>query len=289
MAIQVEGLSHIYGAKGPDAHQALFDINLTIPQGVFMGLVGHTGSGKSTLIQTFNGLLTPSQGQVLVDGVNLAESSLAAKAKRLEVGLVFQYPEYQLFEETIAKDIAFGPKNQGVEGEALDRRVQDAMALVGLDYEAMKDVSPFQISGGQKRRVAIAGILAMKPTYLILDEPTAGLDPGGRDQILQTIAAIQQKSNITVILVSHRMDDVIRFCSHMAVLAQGKLLAQGPPRQVFQNYDAMKTIGLGVPQITDLFFRLKALGAPVPTDVYDLETARQVLAETLLAEGRPPC
>lgn len=289
MAIQVEGLSHTYGANGPDPHQALYDIHLTIPQGIFMGLVGHTGSGKSTLIQTFNGLVTPTQGRVLVDGLNLADSSPQAKAKRLEVGLVFQYPEYQLFEETVAKDVAFGPKNQGLDEAGVEARVREAMALVDLDYEGMKDASPFQLSGGQKRRVAIAGILAMKPRYLILDEPTAGLDPGGRDTILDTIARIHKEEGITVVLVSHRMDDVMAYCDHMAVLDKGQLVAQGKPEDVFQNYDQMRAIGLGVPQVTDLFFRLQRLGAPVPTDVYDLERAREVILETLRRREEDPC
>lgn len=285
MAIEVEHLSHIYKAQSPDRHQALFDINLTIPEGTFMGLVGHTGSGKSTLIQCFNGLITPTQGRVLVDGIDLSQKGEEAKAKRLEVGLVFQYPEYQLFEETVSKDIAFGPKNQGLVGDKLEARVRETMSLVGLDYESLKDSSPFQLSGGQKRRVAIAGILAMKPRYLILDEPTAGLDPAGRDQILDTIAEIQRQEGMTVVLVSHRMDDVVHYCSHMALLSKGYLIGQGSPGDIFQNYDQMGSIGLGVPQITDLFFRLKKLGADVPTDVYDLERAREILRTRILRKG----
>lgn len=273
MSIVLKNVSYVYAPDTPDRFVALDDINMEIPKGRFIGLVGHTGSGKSTLIQLFNGLLQPITGTVTVDGVTVSEKSPASKKMRQQVGLVFQYPEYQLFEETVAKDIAFAPKNQGLDEAAREERVREAMALVEMDYERWKDQSPFDLSGGQKRRVAIAGVLAMKPDYLILDEPTAGLDPLGRDRILSSIAKLQKETGITVVLVSHNMDDVARFADSIVVMNGGRVMTQGAPRDVFQQVEKLQAIGLGVPHVTDLMFRLQKAGVAVPSDIYQLDEA----------------
>ena len=239
MSLVLENVSYIYGEGGLEETKALDNVSLSVPDHSFVGLVGHTGSGKSTLVQLMNGLIKPSHGRVLVDGFDLADKSKEVRERRKQVGLVFQYPEYQLFEETIAKDIAFGPKNQGLTDDEQIERVKEAMALVDLDYETWKDRSPFELSGGQKRRVAIAGIVAMRPRYLILDEPTAGLDPLGRDHILEAIYRLYQKSDMSIILVSHSMDDVARFANYMIVMNKGTKVTEGRTEEVFAQADLL--------------------------------------------------
>lgn len=287
MSILIKNLSHCYNANTQEARVALEDINLSIERGQFIGLVGHTGSGKSTLIQICSGLLKPSQGEVAIDGVNIYGKGKEIRQKKMEVGLVFQYPEYQLFEETVAKDIAFGPKNQGLNEEDQIARVKEAMALVDLDYETYKEKSPFYLSGGQKRRVAIAGILAMKPSYLILDEPTAGLDPAGREQILSVVRSLQQETGITVILVSHNMDDVARFADRLLVMSQGRILHQGRPNEVFKEYSSLKSVGLGVPYILELVAQLRAKGFVIPEEVDSFDRVLKFLDQWLKERKKP--
>ena len=252
-----------------------------MPDHSFVGLVGHTGSGKSTLVQLMNGLLRPSQGRVLVDGYDLADKSKEVRERRKQVGLVFQYPEYQLFEETIAKDIAFGPKNQGLSEDEQIERVKEAMALVDLDYDTWKDRSPFELSGGQKRRVAIAGIVAMRPRYLILDEPTAGLDPLGRDRILEAIHRLYEKSDMSIILVSHSMDDVARFANYMIVMNKGTKVTEGATEEVFAQADLLESIHLGIPSVMALLRALNRAGLDVPTNALNVDEACRILDAAL--------
>ena len=237
-------------------------------------MIGHTGSGKSTLVQHLNGLLKPTSGQILVDGEDLNGEKVDRRRVRQKVGLVFQYPEYQLFEETVAKDIAFGPKNQGLTPEEIDVRVRRAMTWVHLDYDKYADRSPFELSGGQMRRVAIAGVLAMEPKVLILDEPTAGLDPQGRDRILAMVKDLH-KSGVTVVMVSHSMDDVARLATRLLVMNRGQLVATGTPREIFRQVDMMESIGLGVPEAAKLCAMLRAKGLQLPDDVYTLEEIKE--------------
>ena len=260
MDINFKNVSFVYGEKTPFEKLALDNIDLTIKKGEFVGIIGHTGSGKSTLIQHFNGILKPTSGDVFIGDMNTKDKSLAKSGLRYKIGLVFQYPEYQLFEETIEKDIAFGPKNMGLSEAEVTERVKEAMELVGLDYEAKKDKSPFEISGGQKRRVAIAGILAMKPDILILDEPTAGLDPKGRDELFFQIKRLYEKNNITIVLISHSMEDVAKLVNRIIIMKNGKIHLDSSTKEAFSDVDDLKKVGLNVPQITELMDILRKKG-----------------------------
>lgn len=288
MSLVLENVSYIYGEGGLEETKALDSVSLSVPDHSFVGLVGHTGSGKSTLVQLMNGLIKPSHGRVLVDGFDLADKSNEVRERRKQVGLVFQYPEYQLFEETIAKDIAFGPKNQGLTDDEQIERVKEAMALVDLDYETWKDRSPFELSGGQKRRVAIAGIVAMRPRYLILDEPTAGLDPLGRDHILEAIYRLYQKSDMSIILVSHSMDDVARFANYMIVMNKGTKVTEGRTEEVFAQADLLESIHLGIPSVMALLRALKRNGMDVETNALNVDDACRIIEAALAKrkEGR---
>ena len=277
MPIEVRHLTHTYSEGSAFQATAIRDVNLTIEDGEFVAVIGHTGSGKSTLVQHLNGLLKPTEGQVLVDGEDMFGEGVDKRRIRQKVGLVFQYPEYQLFEETVAKDIAFGPKNQGLSPEEIDRRVRTAMAHVHLDYDKYAQRSPFELSGGQMRRVAIAGVLAMEPKVLILDEPTAGLDPRGRDRILGMIRDLHAEGGVTVIMVSHSMDDVARLATRLVVMSRGQLVATGTPREIFRQREMMERIGLGVPEAAQLCGKLRARGLPLPEDLYTPEELRDAL------------
>ena len=282
MSLIVNDVWHIYQEGTPNESIALQGINLTINKGEFLGIVGHTGSGKSTLIQHLNGLLKPTKGQVLVDGLELhsKENKKRLREIRMKVGIVFQYPEYQLFEETIEKDIAFGPKNLGLEEKEVKQRVKKAMKLMNLDYQALKDVSPFDLSGGQKRKVAIAGVLAMEPEYLILDEPAAGLDPKGREEFLELINHLHQEG-LTVIMVSHSMDDIARYAKRMIVLHQGRLALEGTPKEVFTHVDELESMGVSVPTLTKLLPALKAKGLPVNTELIEIQQIKEEILQAL--------
>lgn len=278
MPIEVKGLTHTYSEGSAFQSTAMRDVSVTIQDGEFVAVVGHTGSGKSTFVQHLNGLLKPTAGQILIDGEDLNGENVNRRAIRQKVGLVFQYPEYQLFEETIAKDIAFGPKNQGLSEEEIDRRVRRAMAHVQLDYDKYAQRSPFELSGGQMRRVAIAGVLAMEPKVLILDEPTAGLDPKGRDRILGMIRDLHAEGGVTVIMVSHSMDDVARLATRMLVMSKGELVADDTPRAIFRQPEMMRSIGLDVPEAAKLCALLRSRGLDLPEDLY----TQQELQEALL-------
>lgn len=277
MTIKIEDLTFIYNTNTPFEKKALDNINLEIEDGEFVGLIGHTGSGKSTLIQHLNGLLKPSSGRIEIDGVDITAKNMNLKSIRQKVGLVFQYPEHQLFEETIYKDIAFGPLNLGLSQEEVDERVKEAMDLVGLDFEDNKDRSPFELSGGQKRRVAIAGVLAMKPKVLILDEPTAGLDPKGRDDILGQLQSLYERNNMTIILVSHSMEDIAKLVNRIIVMHKGKVAIVGTPREVFKKADMLESMGLGVPQITYFMKAFKEKGHNIREDVLTVDEAKEEL------------
>lgn len=260
MPIEVKNLTHIYMKGTVFEHKALNDINITIEDGEFVGLIGHTGSGKSTFIQHLNALLKPSDGHIIIDGTDITEKGVPLKKIRQTVGLVFQYPEHQLFEETVNRDVAFGPQNLGLSQQEIEERVKEALDLVGLDFDKIKDLSPFELSGGQKRRVAIAGVLAMQPKVLILDEPTAGLDPKGRDEILGEIKKLHEKRKLTVILVSHSMEDIANLVDRIIVMSKGKIVLTDTPRNVFKQSDLLYSIGLGVPQVTRLVNELSKKG-----------------------------
>lgn len=274
MIIELKDVDYIYNPGTPFEKMALDKINLQVEEGEFIGLIGHTGSGKSTLVQHLNGLMKPTKGTIIIDGEDLSSKETKMKSVRQKVGLVFQYPEHQLFEETIYKDIAFGPKNLGLSDEEVDKRVRDAMELVGLEFEELKERSPFELSGGQKRRVAIAGVIAMKPKVLILDEPTAGLDPKGRDDILDEIRKIYDKENITIILVSHSMEDIARLVNRIFVMHKGKVALDGPTREVFSKTDELEEMGLGIPQITKFMKAFKSRGNSVKDDILTIEEAK---------------
>ena len=285
MKIEIKNVNYIYNQGNPYEKKALDNINLEINTGEFIGIIGHTGSGKSTLVQHLNGLMVPTSGNVIVNGIDTKDKKASKIDIRKNVGLVFKYPEHQLFEETIYKEIAFGPKNLGCSEEEIEKRVKWACDLVGLDYENMKDESPFELSGGQKRRVAIAGVIAMKPKFLVLDEPTAGLDPKGRDEILDQVKMLHEKEGITVILVSHSMEDVAKLVDRLIVMDDSKVFMDGPPREVFSNRDELKSIGLGIPQVMDFMIRYKELGHDISTDVLTVEEAYEVLSK-YLREGK---
>ena len=273
MDINFKNVSFIYGEKTPFEKLALDNIDLTIKKGEFVGIIGHTGSGKSTLIQHFNGILKPTSGDVFIGDMNTKDKTLAKSGLRYKIGLVFQYPEYQLFEETIEKDIAFGPKNMGLSEAEITERVKEAMELVGLDYEAKKDKSPFEISGGQKRRVAIAGILAMKPDILILDEPTAGLDPKGRDELFFQIKRLYEKNNITIVLISHSMEDVAKLVNRIIIMKNGRIHLDSSTREAFSDVDDLKKVGLNVPQITELMDTLRKKGHHFSKNILTVDEA----------------
>ena len=284
--IEAKELTHIYSQGTPFQRYALDKVDFAVNQGEFMGIIGHTGSGKSTLIQHFNGLLKPTSGQVLFEGQDIWSDKLFTREVRFQVGLVFQYPEYQLFEETVYKDIAFGPKNMKLDQQEIQRRVREAAAFVELPEEVL-ELSPFELSGGQKRRVAIAGVIAMEPKVLILDEPTAGLDPKGREQILRNIRAYQAARQATVIMVSHSMEEIADSVQRLVVVNDSRIAMDGTPGEVFSRAPELEAMGLAVPQVTSIFRRLRELGLPVDTSVNTMEQAVQAL--TALKGGREPC
>ena len=277
MSIEVRHLTHCYSEGSALRTVALDDVSFSVQDGEFVGIIGHTGSGKSTLVQHLNGLLKPTSGQVLIDGEDLNGEHADRRALRMRIGLVFQYPEYQLFEETVAKDIGFGPKNQGCGPEEIDSRVRYAMDCVHLNYEKYAERSPFELSGGQMRRVAIAGVLAMRPSVLILDEPTAGLDPRGRDRILTMLEELHAREHTTILMVSHSMDDMARMATRLIVMADGKIRAIGTPREIFAQEEMMTSIGLGVPEAARLCKALREKGYDLPPDLYRPEELKQHL------------
>ena len=278
--LEVKNLTYIYSAGTPFEHKALDDISFSVDRGEFIGIIGHTGSGKSTLMQQLNGLLKPTSGTVLLDGQDIWSDKKLTRQARFRVGLVFQYPEYQLFEETVYKDIAFGPKNMGLSAEEVDRRVREAAGFVGLTEQQL-EVSPFDLSGGQKRRVAIAGVIAMEPEVLILDEPTAGLDPVGRSEILGNIQSYRKAKNATIMMVSHSMEDVARLTDRLLVMNGSKLAMDAPPAQVFTHAEELTQMGLNIPQVTQVFLELKKLGL----DVKNVYTIDQAAAEIRRLKG----
>ena len=286
MSIEVRHLTHRYSAGSALETVALEDVSFRIEEGEFVGIVGHTGSGKSTLVQHLNGLLKPSSGQVLVDGEDLNAEGTDRRALRQRVGLVFQYPEYQLFEETVEKDIAFGPKNQKLSPEEIESRVSYAMDCVHLDRETVGKKSPFELSGGQMRRVAIAGVLAMKPSVLILDEPTAGLDPMGRDSILTMLEELHRREHTTILMVSHSMDDMARLATRLLVFFESKLIVDGTPREVFAKANLLTSAGLDVPEAARLCALLREKGLDLPPDLYRPEELKEHLLR-LWKEGAP--
>lgn len=274
MIIKLENVSYIYNSNTPFEKKALDNINLTINEKDFIGLIGHTGSGKSTLVQHLNGLIKPTVGRVIVDGIDTKATDNNLLKVRQKVGLVFQYPEHQLFEETVYKDVAFGPSNLGLSGEEIYSRVKAAIESVGLDFEKIKDRSPFELSGGQKRRVAIAGVLAMEPKVLVLDEPTAGLDPRGRDEILGRIKKLYEEKNITIVLVSHSMEDIAKLVNRIIVMHRGKVIMDGATKEVFKQVEKLEQIGLGIPQVTNFMRKFKEKGHPVDDTVVTVEEAK---------------
>ena len=281
MMMKINNLKYIYNPETPFEKYALRDINLEIHEGELIGLIGHTGSGKSTLVQHLNGLMKPTSGNIIIDGIDITEKGADLRSVRQKVGLVFQYPEHQLFEETVYKDIAFGPKNLELSEDQIDERVKESMELVGLDFELLKDRSPFELSGGQKRRVAIAGVIAMKPKILVLDEPTAGLDPQGRDEILGEIANLYKKGGITIILVSHSMEDVANLVNRLLVMHNGEIAMDGETREIFKRSDELESLGLGIPQITKFMKSLKSKGEDVRDDILTVEEAKKEIIKYL--------
>lgn len=282
--IETENLSYIYSENTPFEVRALDSVNVSIDEGEFVGIIGHTGSGKSTLVQHLNGILKPSKGKILFDGKDIHSSKEYTRSVRFDVGLCFQYPEYQLFESTVYDDIAFGPKNMGLEKDEIDAHVLRAASFVGLKDDMLKK-SPFDLSGGEKRRVAIAGVMAMEPRVLILDEPTAGLDPSGRQKIEEMIADYRSATNNTVIIVSHSMEDVARLASKVIVMNEGKIELCGTVDEVFSKIDRLVEIGLDAPQITRIFMDLKQKGYSVRTDIYSVEAARDELLRLIKGKG----
>lgn len=280
MSIELKNVSYLYSPGTVYEMRALENINLTIPEDQFIGLIGHTGSGKSTLIQLFNGLLRPTEGTVYYNGKNIWDEGSSRKDLRGQVGLVFQYPEYQLFETDVLKDVCFGPKNQGLDPAAAEKRAREALEHVGVPEE-IYDRSPFELSGGQKKRVAIAGVLAMDPRILILDEPTAGLDPAGRDEILEQIASLHKKRGITIVLVSHSMEDIARYVQRIVVLDRGRVAFDDTPRRVFSHYRELEQMGLAAPQITYVMHDLKERGLPVDVEALTVEEAKNSILKAL--------
>jgi energy-coupling factor transport system ATP-binding protein len=286
MSINVEKVSYVYGKGTPYEKKALDNISLTINKGEFVGIIGHTGSGKSTFIQHLNGLIHPTEGRVTIDGVDLAGKDKQAIDKRHTVGMVFQYPEHQLFEETIARDIAFGPTNLGLSPEEVDKRVKEAMSFVNLDYDTYAERSPFRLSGGQQRRVAIAGVIAMHPDFLILDEPSAGLDPRGRREIFNRIRDWYEKKEFSVILVSHNMDDIARLATRLLVMHQGKVVLDGRPFDIFLHHrEELQACGVDVPPLTDTLLYLKEKGVPVPEEAREPGEAADWMVKKYKEDG----
>ncbi|HHY13692.1 MAG TPA: energy-coupling factor transporter ATPase [Thermoanaerobacterales bacterium] len=281
MIVEMRNLNHVYSPDTPFETIALKDINLSIEEGEFLGLIGHTGSGKSTLIQHINGLLKPTSGRIIVGDIDLTEKKADIQAVRKEVGLIFQYPEHQLFEETVFKDVAFGPRNLGLPDETIESRVKEALETVGIDFEMFKDRSPFELSGGQMRRVAIAGVLAMRPTILILDEPTAGLDPGGRREILGQIQRLKEKYKLTIILVTHSMEDIAQLADRIAVMHKGEILFADSPKEIYSKIDMLRNIGLDIPKITELMVELQKHGKKVRADIFTAEDAEAEILRLL--------
>ena len=279
MPIEIKQLKHVYMPGSPFETAALNELSLTIHDGEFVGVIGHTGSGKSTLIMHLNGLLKPTSGTVIVDGLDLSSGKEQLREVRRRVGLVFQYPEYQLFEETVLKDVMFGPKNQGLSDEEAERCAREALRMVGLTDEKLYSASPFELSGGQKRRAAIAGVVAMKPQTLILDEPAAGLDPRGREEILSLIRRIHENGARTLIMVSHSMTDVSRLCSRILVLSHGSLVADGTPKEVFSDTTAIREAGLELPECARLAERLREEGFPVPPGAFTREDVKRAILQ----------
>ena len=282
--LETKKLSHIYSAGTPFERAALADVDFAAYPGEYLGIIGHTGSGKSTLIQHLNGLLKPTSGQVLFQGTDIWTDLKTTRRTRFQVGLVFQYPEYQLFEETVYKDISFGPRNMGLDEKEVDRRVRSAAYFVGLRDDQLGQ-SPFELSGGQKRRVAIAGVIALEPKVLILDEPTAGLDPVGTESILSNIRAYHKAQNATIVMVSHYMEEMARTVDRLVVVNDGKIALEGAPSQVFQHGQELEDMGLGIPQMTRVFNRLKAMGVDVGSSVYTVEQAKRAILDAVAKKG----
>ena len=274
--IKVENVTYVHAKGTPYEIKALDNVDITIPKGVITGIIGHTGSGKSTLVQMFNGILKPECGRVLLDGADIWSKPKKIRDVRFKVGLVMQYPEYQLFEETVYKDIAFGPRNMGVKESEIKERVREAIAFVGLSPDVLEK-SPFDLSGGQKRRAAIAGIIAMRPDVLVLDEPAAGLDPRGRDSIFNNISEYQKKSGITVVIVSHSMEDMAKYCDNLIVMHEGRVSMEGTAEQIFSKSEILSSIGLDIPQATKLVLKLKEKGINVDVGAYTVEQALDAL------------
>ncbi len=285
MSIQVKELTHIYSEGMPYQTLALENISFEIEDGSFVGIIGHTGSGKSTLIQHLNGLLKPKTGSIIVDGTDITDEKTELRYIRRTIGLVFQYPEYQLFEETVKKDIAFGPGNLGLEDEEIDERVREAMELVGLSYDEIGDKSPFELSGGQKRRVAIAGVIAMRPKVLILDEPTAGLDPKAHKDILKLIKRVHQEEKITIILVSHNMGDIASLCEKVLVIEKGHLALEGTPAEVFAQTDKLKSMGLELPPAAVFLEKLKDCGIELDEMPLTIEETEEAIVRWVASKG----
>ena len=281
--IETKGLTYIYSPGTPFEKTAINGVSLTVERGEFVGVIGHTGSGKSTLVQHLNGLILPTSGQITVDGMDLADKNTDKRAIRRRVGLVFQYPEHQLFEVNVLQDVCFGPKNQGLSPEECEKRAREALQLVGLK-EKYYDHSPFDLSGGQKRRAAIAGVLAMRPKVLVLDEPTAGLDPKGRDEILDQIAYLHEKADMTVILVSHSMEDIAKYVDRIIVMNKGSVMFNDVPKKVFAHYKELESVGLAAPQVTYIMHALKEKGMDVPTDATTIEEAADGIMKALKKE-----
>ncbi len=280
MSIKLEKVTYTYNPGTVYEMHALEQIDLEIPRGQFVGIIGHTGSGKSTLIQHFNGLIRPTEGRVLFEGRDVWEEGYPLRTLRSQVGLVFQYPEHQLFEDQVLKDVCFGPSNQGLTQEECERRAREALRQVGVEEELFAR-SPFELSGGQKRRVAIAGVLAMEPKVLVLDEPTAGLDPQGRDEILDQIAWLHENRGISIVLVSHSMEDIARYVERIIVMNQGKMAFDGTPKEVFSHYKELEKIGLAAPQITYIMHALKEKGLQVDTSAITVEEAKKSILQAL--------
>lgn len=281
MSIVIEHLNYVYMQGGPYETRALDDVSLTIHDGEFVGLIGHTGSGKSTLVQHLNGLLKPKSGSIVVGGTDITSDGVVMRDIRKKIGLVFQYPEYQLFEETVAKDVAFGPANLGLSEAEIDECVKEAIEMVGLDYEKVKNVSPFELSGGQKRRAAIAGVIAMKPEVLILDEPTAGLNPKAHADILNMVETIHRKSKNIIFLVSHNMNDIARMSDKVLVMNHGRLVMDGTPAEVFSCEEELKSMGLALPDSMEIMMRLKKAGMDINTDCLTMDEAAEEIAKVL--------